>query len=158
VFPKLTTLRERARFEPVFHETDSRTYNGVFAGIEIGRALDQFIGVAMPTPPRRWFAFRLRTLFVAVVVVSIPIAWVANTLNWIRRRQDAIGLGHLGILNETPSMTERWCAKPKPFNFTIANKLLGMYPSRNLCRGKDSPLTREQAEALFPEATIEDFD
>ena len=112
----------------------------------------------MPTPPRRWFAFRLRTLFVVVAVFSIPLAWVAHTLDWIKRRQDAIGLGHLGILNETPKMTQRWASKPKPFNFWIAHKLLGMYPSRNLCRDKDSPLTREQAEALFPEAIIHHFD
>ena len=103
---------------------------------------------------RRWFAFRLRTLF--LVVVSIPLAWVAHTLDWIKRRQDAIGLGHLGILHSTPSMMQRWYAKTRPFNFWIANKLLGMYPSSCLCLTKDSPLTREQAEALFPEAIIFD--
>ena len=105
----------------------------------------------------RWFAFRLRTLFVVVAMLSVPLgAWVAHTRDWIRRRQDAIGLGHLGILNSTPSMMQRWDAKPRPFNFWIANKLLGMYPSSCLCLTRDSPLTKEQAEALFPEAIIFD--
>ena len=40
------------------------------------------------TPPRRWFAFRLRTLFVAVV--ALPIAWAGYSLNWIRERRQFI--------------------------------------------------------------------
>jgi hypothetical protein len=71
----------------------------------------------MRTPPRRWFAFRLRTLFVLVAVLSIPLAWVAHTLDWIRRRQDAIGLGHLKMMSQSPSMTHQWVSKPLPFNF-----------------------------------------
>ncbi len=39
-------------------------------------------------PRRRWWQFRLRTLLIAVVVLSIPLAWVAYSLNWIRERQD----------------------------------------------------------------------
>jgi hypothetical protein len=38
------------------------------------------------TPSRRWFAFRLRTVFVVVVLLSLPLAWVAYSLNWIRER------------------------------------------------------------------------
>jgi len=112
----------------------------------------------MPTLFRRWFAFRLRTLLVMVVVMSIPLAWVAHTLDWRRRRADAIGLEHLVVLSEKPWMTEMWYSKPLPFNFWIAHKLLGMYPSRWLGRDIYSPLTREQAKALFPEAIIKDFD
>ena len=41
----------------------------------------------MPLPPRRWFAFRLRTLFAVVAVVALPLGWVAYSLNWIRERQ-----------------------------------------------------------------------
>jgi hypothetical protein len=40
----------------------------------------------MLTPPRRWFAFRLRTLLVVVVLLALPLAWVAYSLNWIRER------------------------------------------------------------------------
>ena len=40
----------------------------------------------MPTPPRCLFAFRLRTLLVLVLVLSIPLAWVGYSLAWIRER------------------------------------------------------------------------
>src|SRR5882757_9911109 len=38
----------------------------------------------MPTPPRRRFHFRLRTLLIVVAVVAIPLAWIAK-----ERRQSA---------------------------------------------------------------------
>ena len=38
------------------------------------------------SPPRR---FGLRTLFVVVVIVSIPCAWVGYSMNWIRQRREA---------------------------------------------------------------------
>ena len=41
-------------------------------------------------PRRRWWQFRLRTLLVAVVVLSIPLAWIGYSLNWIRERNIAI--------------------------------------------------------------------
>jgi hypothetical protein len=37
-------------------------------------------------PNRRWFRFRLRTLFVLVSIASVPLGWVAYQLNWIRQR------------------------------------------------------------------------
>ncbi len=40
----------------------------------------------MPTPPRRWFAFRLRTLLV-VVAVCAAVAWTITSLEWIRQRR-----------------------------------------------------------------------
>ena len=41
----------------------------------------------MPTPPRRrWFQFGLRTMFVVVTVLGVPIGWVAHNLHWIRQR------------------------------------------------------------------------
>ncbi len=47
---------------------------------------DQTLSTDTMRKPRRWFAFRLRTLLVAFVVASIPLAWVACTLEWIRER------------------------------------------------------------------------
>lgn len=37
-------------------------------------------------PRRRWFRFSLRTLFVLIVVASIPLARAAYSLSWIRQR------------------------------------------------------------------------
>src|SRR6185312_8763737 len=39
---------------------------------------------------RRWFAVRLRTMFVLVFVVSLPLAWVGYSLNWIRQRHEVL--------------------------------------------------------------------
>jgi hypothetical protein len=41
-------------------------------------------------PRRRWWQFRLRTLLIAVAVVSIPLTWVGYQLNWIRERHRAL--------------------------------------------------------------------
>jgi hypothetical protein len=38
--------------------------------------------MAAMTPPR----FGLRTLLIAVLVLSTPIAWIAYQLNWLRQR------------------------------------------------------------------------
>jgi hypothetical protein len=44
----------------------------------------------MTTPPRRWFQFGLRTTFVVVTLVAMPLGWVAYNLNWMRRRDSAL--------------------------------------------------------------------
>ena len=36
---------------------------------------------------RRWFAFSLRTMFVAMTVSSILLTWVGFSFDWIRRRE-----------------------------------------------------------------------
>jgi hypothetical protein len=42
----------------------------------------------MPTPARLWFQFSLRTLFVVVAVIALPLGWSACQLNWIRKRKE----------------------------------------------------------------------
>jgi hypothetical protein len=39
------------------------------------------------TTPRRWFAFRLRTLLVVVAVLSAPLAWVVHEYKVVRLRE-----------------------------------------------------------------------
>ena len=44
-----------------------------------------------PTPTRRrWFRFRLRTLFVLVTVLGVFLGWLGVQLKWIRDRHAAI--------------------------------------------------------------------
>lgn len=38
---------------------------------------------------RRQFQFRLRTLLIAVAVLTVPMAWVGYSLNWIKQRREA---------------------------------------------------------------------
>jgi hypothetical protein len=42
---------------------------------------------------RHWYQFSLRTMFVLVFVVSVPLAWVGYSLNWIRQRHAVISSG-----------------------------------------------------------------
>ena len=46
---------------------------------------------------RRWFQFRLRTLFIAILVLSLPLSWFAVRLERARRQRNALekteGLG-----------------------------------------------------------------
>ena len=49
---------------------------------ENGNEPDAFARMASMKLPR----FKLRTLFVLVAIISIPMAWVAYQLNWIRQR------------------------------------------------------------------------
>jgi hypothetical protein len=44
-------------------------------------------------PKRHWYQFSLSTMFVAVTILSIPLAWVGYSLNWIRQRNHAIESG-----------------------------------------------------------------
>jgi hypothetical protein len=46
-------------------------------------------------PQRHWYQFSLRTMFVLTLVVSIPLAWVGYSLNWIRQRHEALAARRL---------------------------------------------------------------
>jgi len=46
--------------------------------------------VAMLTPKRTWFQFRLRTLFVLVAVASFPCAWLASMLHMKYRERNVV--------------------------------------------------------------------
>lgn len=39
---------------------------------------------------RRWFQFRLRTLFIAILVLSLPLSWFAVRLEKARRQREAV--------------------------------------------------------------------
>jgi hypothetical protein len=43
-----------------------------------------------PQPKRRWLRFRLRTLLVLVVVLSVPLGWVAMNMQQARRQREAV--------------------------------------------------------------------
>jgi hypothetical protein len=48
-------------------------------------------------PGRRWFAFRLRTLFVGVAVFSIPFAWLFYSRQWLRERHRHLVSGDVWV-------------------------------------------------------------
>ena len=68
-------------------------------------------------PKRRWFQFSLRSLLLAVLVISLPLAWIGHKLNQLLRRNEAVslirqsggtddydGYGKHFLTEETPSL------------------------------------------------------
>jgi hypothetical protein len=96
----------------------------------------------MPSPRRRWFAFRLRTLFVVVTVFALPLAWVAYSLNWIRQRHAAMALSSIRV-SPMPrlSISAPWQLRP------FGEGGVAYYSYRSNC-----PLNDSDLKALFPEA------
>ena len=47
-------------------------------------------GMTTPEPKRRWYQYRLRTLLVFVLLVSIGLSWFAVKLNQARKQREAV--------------------------------------------------------------------
>lgn len=41
-------------------------------------------------PTRRWFQFRLRTLLIAVLLLAVPLSWIAMRIEKARRQREAV--------------------------------------------------------------------
>jgi hypothetical protein len=94
-------------------------------------------------PKRRWLRFSLRTLFIAIAVISA--AWVAYQLNWIRERHAFLerfaeyqppGAG----TGSTGDIISPWPLRP-----------FGEQPRNQLFVPKE---LLPQAHSLFPEAIL----
>jgi len=100
----------------------------------------------MPIPPRRWFAFRLRTLFV-VAILALPLGWAAYSLHWISLRH-----GMLEAHNAKPK------GSPNPdFAPIVAPGLLWIFGERGVYVLKWTPASAESVDELhrtFPESKI----
>jgi hypothetical protein len=97
------------------------------------------------TPKRRWFAFRLRTLFVMVAVLSVPLAWAGYSLNWIRERQHLLRAD--GVRFDVSSGD---ICNPAPW----APRGLWLFGERPVCEIYVPIEQGETASRLFPEANI----
>jgi hypothetical protein len=91
----------------------------------------------------RWLIprFSLRTLFVVVTLVSVPMAWVAYHLNWIRQRQEF--LEQDGVRKYPHVKVTR--------SFPWGLRLLGEEPQFLLGAGPDQI---DRAKELFPESIL----
>ena len=93
--------------------------------------------------------YSLRTLFVLITLISLPLAWFAYNLNWKRERDRFAETYHCGLLMMySPAKT------PWPL------KLLGAIQADYLLNVPKDRI--EEAHALFPESIInpkqEDYD
>jgi hypothetical protein len=103
----------------------------------------------MTTPRRNGFSFSLRTLFVVLTVLAIPLGWLGYQLNWIRRRHDARQSGDLFTSLDDPFKDEHYFAAP----FTL--RMFGEVGVERitLVRG-GSQQEIERIRRLFPEAQV----
>ena len=102
-------------------------------------------------PRRRWFAFRLRTLFVLVAVASIPLSWVGYSLNWVRDRKRALA--------ETPMFPSGGCMT-LGWRTTTAPGWLWLMGETGRDRIETlgaQPAQVERLKRLFPEAQVVNF-
>jgi hypothetical protein len=106
---------------------------------------------------RRWYQFSLREMFVLTFVVSIPLAWVGYSLNWIRQRHDAMGpLRRLNALQiQSPDLFGHPEAKPTTAIAPCCLWLFGEQGQGEL-HVHDYPngTSPKKLRKLFPEAKI----
>jgi hypothetical protein len=98
------------------------------------------------TPSRRRWSFGLRTLFVGVTVLAVPLGWFAFQLNWIRERHRA-----LKELQISPITVCGLCQPDPPFPLG----LFGEVSSECLVLGREvDETTKLRLKRIFPESSI----
>jgi hypothetical protein len=90
---------------------------------------------------RRWFQFSLRTMLIGVMLVSIPLAWVGYSLNWIRQRREMIERGR--AFRAWPETVTR-----------DAPSGLWIFGERGSQILASEPTDMEKVKHLFPEADV----
>jgi hypothetical protein len=95
-----------------------------------------------PKPGRRWFAFRLRTVFVLVAVLSVALAWFSSALRWYNERANA------------SKTMQLWCIGPEHTKVPLMLRPLGFYRFGGVSEVRCLEIDREKAVRLFPEARI----
>jgi hypothetical protein len=90
-----------------------------------------------PSPHRRWNQFSLRTIFVGMTLVSIPLAWMGYSVNWIRQRREVMSTARLGEDTFVPYMPH-----VRGSSFTLA-----IWRGRKGCHLLRSPNHNEPCQA-----------
>lgn len=90
--------------------------------------------------------FRLRTMFVAVAVLAVPMAWVAYQLEWIRQRRHSLTISGVVYAGEQDAPGTLWLFGERGYGAVIV--------------GNSSSLTDhiDEVRRLFPEAEIWELD
>ena len=102
-------------------------------------------------PKRRWFRFSLRTLFVLVAIVSVPLGWVAYQYKWISDRHEALQW----VVN---GQCCAWVLSPSEIPWRL--RLFGESQSANCIDvieelvKPDEKFRIQQLKDLFPETSI----
>ena len=134
----------------------------------------------MTAPKRRWPQFSLRTMFVVVTVLAVPLGWIGYSLNWIRQRHEFHKLhetrisslqneiGHFEFISAY-RIVETVSDKPKNISTMHARAVLRLFGEEafpglglvyvssepNVAASRTSDIQR--AKDLFPEAIIRTY-
>ena len=60
-----------------------------------------------PPKRRKWFQFRLRTLLVAILVLSLPLAWLSGRMQKVSKQRKAVELLEKAVSLD-PNFAEAW--------------------------------------------------
>jgi hypothetical protein len=83
----------------------------------------------------------LRTLFVLIALISIPMGWMAYQLNWIRQRH--------AFLNKPPMPAYSTLPKSAPWPLELFGEL-------GISQITVAASAMDDAHSLFPEADVSD--
>lgn len=98
----------------------------------------------MPDPStRRRFQFRLRTLLIGVVVLSVPLAYVAHEWRIVLARKEWVARHRISV---------QLAPSPPPPPVSLVRRLMGDEPEGHVAIFSAGELSR--AKELFPEAEI----
>ena len=93
--------------------------------------------------PRRWFQFRLRTLFIAVAVLAVSMARVGYSLDWIRQRKAHLVSPNRGFTDQ--------CLSPQTQRAPAG---LWLFGEQGYIAITATPDQEGKARRLFPEALV----
>jgi hypothetical protein len=101
-------------------------------------------------PIRRWFQFSLRTMFVGVMLLSLPLGWVGYSLNSIRQRH--------AILTVLDSSSDNaYCTQDYHLGTRTALNGLWLFGEAGviwLIVPESPPAEIDRTRRLFPEAEL----
>jgi hypothetical protein len=104
-------------------------------------------------PPRRWYRWSLRTMFVVVTVIG---CWLGYYLNWVRQRHELIRQ-----IDDRPPIFNRVQGMGPAGTFPWSLWLLGEKPREfiefELASKDDYPRALSETQRLFPEAWIQAY-
>lgn len=127
--------------------------------------LHQLYNALMATPPRRWFRYSLRTLLIALTLLTMLLgAWANYYVQWRHARREARAWINEHPIRETPrgGLGGGMPDPDRPFPWALA--LFGEKPEpkyiyiyrQYLDERVGYRNTVEQIRTLFPESYIED--
>jgi hypothetical protein len=111
--------------------------------------------MAETKPKRRWFRFSLRTLFVLVAIIGVPLGWGAYQLNWIWQRHTALiwVTTQAEHWHEVPVSQRAWLGTPAPRSLRIFGEV-GAEQISVVVDADQVDEKQQSLERLFPEAKI----